>query len=39
MYEIRRIKSGEVDEALALALDVFMEFEAPDYKHEETLQQ
>lgn len=34
MYEIRKIKSGEVDEALDLALDVFMEFEAPDYKPE-----
>lgn len=34
MYEIRKIKSGEVDEALALALDVFLEFEAPDYKSE-----
>lgn len=34
MYEIRKIKSSEVDEALELALDVFMEFEAPDYKPE-----
>ena len=34
MYEIRKIKSGEVDEALELALDVFMEFEASDYKPE-----
>lgn len=34
MYEIRKIKSCEVDEALQLALDVFMEFEAPDYKPE-----
>lgn len=34
MYEIGKIKSGEVDEALQLALDVFMEFEAPDYKPE-----
>lgn len=32
MYEIRRITSGEVNEALGLALEVFMEFEAPDYK-------
>ena len=30
-YPIRKITSGEVDEALALALEVFMEFEAPDY--------
>ena len=30
-YPIRRIASGEVDEALALALEVFMQFEAPDY--------
>ena len=34
MYEIRKVKGGEVDEALELALDVFMEFEAPDYKTE-----
>lgn len=34
MYEIRRVTSGEVDEALSLALEVFMEFEAPDYKPE-----
>ncbi|MDE6729036.1 MAG: GNAT family N-acetyltransferase, partial [Oscillospiraceae bacterium] len=34
MYEIRRITSGEVNEALGLALEVFMEFEAPDYKPE-----
>lgn len=31
MYLIRKITGGEADEALALALDVFMEFEAPDY--------
>lgn len=31
MYTIRKITDGEVDEALALALEVFMEFEAPDY--------
>ena len=31
MYSIRKITGGEVDEALALALEVFMEFEAPDY--------
>lgn len=34
MYEIRKISSNEIDEALTLALDVFMEFEAPDYKPE-----
>lgn len=34
MYDIRKVKSDEVDEALTLALDVFMEFEAPDYKLE-----
>lgn len=34
MYTIRRINENEVDEALKLALDVFMEFEAPDYKPE-----
>lgn len=33
-YTIRRIKSEEVEEALALALEVFMQFEAPDYKPE-----
>lgn len=33
-YEIRKITGNDVDEALALALDVFMEFEAPDYKPE-----
>ena len=31
MYSIRKITSDEVDEALALALEVFMQFEAPDY--------
>ena len=31
MYPIRKITGGEVDEALALAMEVFMEFEAPDY--------
>ena len=31
MYSIRKITGGEADEALALALEVFMEFEAPDY--------
>lgn len=34
MYEIRKVKADEVDAALNLALDVFMEFEAPDYKPE-----
>lgn len=34
MYEIRRIKSNEVEEALSLAMEVFMQFEAPDYKPE-----
>lgn len=34
MYEIKKIKSPEIDQALSLALDVFMEFEAPDYKPE-----
>lgn len=31
MYLIRKINSDEVNEALALALEVFMQFEAPDY--------
>lgn len=31
MFEIRKIRSDEVSEALALALEVFMQFEAPDY--------
>lgn len=31
-YEIRKITGDEIDVALKLALDVFMEFEAPDYK-------
>lgn len=34
MYDIRKINQNEVDEALSLALDVFMQFEAPDYKPE-----
>ena len=34
MYDIRKVQSDEVDEALSLALEVFMEFEAPDYKPE-----
>lgn len=36
MYRIRKITEFEIDEALDLALDVFMEFEAPDYKPEGT---
>lgn len=31
---IRRITSGEVADAMALALEVFMQFEAPDYPPE-----
>ncbi len=34
MYFIRKINSNEVYEALALALEVFMQFEAPDYSPE-----
>ncbi len=34
MYEIRKITSSEVNKALNLALEVFMQFEAPDYKPE-----
>lgn len=34
VYEVRKISGDEVDEALELALEVFMEFEAPDYKPE-----
>ncbi len=34
MYEIRKINGSEVLEALALALEVFMQFEAPDYQPE-----
>lgn len=34
MYEMRKVKSHEVVEALSLALAVFMEFEAPDYSPE-----
>lgn len=34
MYSIRKITGNEVREALALALEVFMQFEAPDYKPE-----
>lgn len=36
MYRIRKITENETDEALALALEVFMQFEAPDYKPEGT---
>lgn len=36
MYTIRRITSDEVEEALALALEVFLEFETPDYSPEGT---
>lgn len=32
MYEIRKINKNEVKQALDLALEVFMQFEAPDYK-------
>ena len=32
MLEIRRLKGREKNDALGLALDVFMEFEAPDYE-------
>ena len=34
MYEIRKIRPNETEEALNLALEVFMQFEAPDYKIE-----
>lgn len=30
-YELRKVRPDEVEEALALALEVFMEFEAPEY--------
>lgn len=33
-YSIRKIKPDEVGDALALALEVFMQFEAPDYAPE-----
>ena len=36
MYEIRKITSSELEEALSLAWEVFLEFEAPDYKPEGT---
>jgi len=35
MYEIRKIHSNEVMEALALALEVFLQFEAPDINRRE----
>lgn len=34
MYEIRKITENEVTEALDLAMEVFLEYEAPDYKPE-----
>lgn len=34
MYFITKINSNEVNEALVLALEVFMQFEAPDYSPE-----
>lgn len=34
MYEIRKTKENEVKEALSLAMEVFMQFEAPVYKPE-----
>lgn len=34
MYEIRRINESEVTEALDPAFEVFMQFEAPDYRPE-----
>lgn len=34
MFEIRKIIPSEVNEALELAFEVFMQFEAPDYKPE-----
>lgn len=33
-YEVRKIKADEVMEALELALEVFLQFEAPDYRPE-----
>ncbi len=36
MYEIRKIHSDEVEEAIALAWEVFQQFEAPVYKPEGT---
>ena len=34
MYEIRKIRPNEVEDALNLSLEVFMQFEAPVYKRE-----
>ena len=34
MYSIRKIKPEKVNDALDLALEVFMQFEAPDYRPE-----
>lgn len=34
MYEIRKIRPNEVEDSLNLALEVFMQFEAPVYKRE-----
>lgn len=34
MYPIRKVNSDEVNEAIALAFEVFMQFEAPDYSPE-----
>lgn len=36
MYEVRKINAGEAEQALALAWEVFLEFEAPDYAPEGT---
>lgn len=36
MYPIRKITADETQTALALALEVFIEFESPDYKPEGT---
>lgn len=36
MFEIRKINSSEVEEALCLAREVFLQFEAPDYPPEGT---
>lgn len=34
MYKIRKINKNEVKQAIALAYEVFMQFEAPDYSPE-----
>ena len=36
MFEIRKINSSEAEEALDLAREVFLQFEAPDYPSEGT---